>query len=1490
METTGGMIAADKSHFYHIDWEFKNGIPIPKEPHPDDAIKLQQIDGFDREFKKMQNTDEHKTLGCWVNPLGNNKKAFQQMESFMRNWVNRMKHSQLPAKLIRKSYDSELKSQLKYRLPIYMFTKQQCDELMKIVNPTLLHANYMNKNYPRSLLQAGDQYGGINLTHIYDLMGMEKSKFLLMHLRRKDTTAKLLEIEFQNIQLECGSETLFFNLEYDKFSHLVTESWSKHLWKYYDDRAIEMDVSLEITQAKQRQNDGFIMDILVNSGELLKKELLGINKYRQYLEVIMLSDIVDLRGRRILQDIKEGTNRRKSKFDFAKQEPIELWAKWWTSKACPILEKNLGKKHLGQWISKSHQIWEWEYGTQGEEQYLRSNDKVYQRTRGRYVWQPSVTKDELNMFDQWADVGADKHNNPYAIATTFKRELEAGRSNDVRSRLEKDTKRLHRMNWGNVEFIESRNVLVKAILEDDYVAATDGSNKNDEGAQAWLVSNRAGVVLVRGRGRVPCAKQDASSLRPELAALLAVTTFVEDFVQKEKIECERSNEITIYTDSANAISDMKSGMYPSTKNVLENNIDMKLELKQVLRKSKNKYHLQHVKAHQDRHMEVEDLPFDAKLNKLVDEYAGGVYEDITCGEHDDFVPFYNAQICSLKLPFGRPVSNVCAQLVAFTNGHLSEAQLAKFWNIEEKWLCNIEWEAFRVAVRRARNATKSRLCKLAHKQLPTLKMMQRNGMSLTNLCPLCKKKVEDWDHVFQCKSVVARAAREENLVKLRKILQTRKTHPVVTQRIMALLYQWTQQYKITVPRGDGNLNLINQAFADQCNLGVSNMMAGVLTHKFGDIQEAYYSQIEEKGVRFTKREWNINVIRALLQYGEAIWKARCDYVHEESHLTMENQTKVVAMRIRSNLLKNPWKLRQEDKELMQRKVTFFQRAGAKQLNRWIERVLVSLSIAQDYENATRQDIRKWMNMPDGGYSKKIKYPRKAISKKYIQLTLNEFLLESSQAIPATNDIDEGTVVEWSSAGNDNTLNDESVQMSVIDECAEEPMCTTNTILGTMNTWFIKKLGRRKENDNDSKASTETEEIIFAEEQDSFDENCFTAVSTPVNDEYRYLECDISSTNSIDEPIEFEILLADDYDNGSDSSSECIETFEEYINDRCSKVNPVKDILNNVRTHHWKDFFKTSHLSQNECSYKRINFDSGNVQSDSMASVELNPLGSGVRECEHHKESEDEHKFCEISTLEAFGVIDQGEPKAGTLISCGILMERNVKEEKSVLVDEIENEGDTMQSQTNAISQHQSKGNHLVCDSHNMRPNKALQYIDSFNHIREGSAQSQTFIKNKHKLKKLNSRQKKHAGQASPFIPTSKQDINKGDGNHATRNGQEHQDLSSMQMEQRNNGKTTYHMVENQNTNNECVPEDPSDVICVKKFLKFSQSRGNKTSMQNEMTSDFTKIGFRETGLVARIECKKLNSTDGNLDVDPSTYPTGCPKNYFTSLIKSHTKS
>ena len=358
VETTGGMVAADKSHYYDIRWEIRDGIQKSKRDECDESkILLRQCDGVVREFRKMKPYEEHKTLGCWVNPLGIQNKAYLQIQNFMQSWANRMRHSNLPAKLIRKSYESELKSQIRYRLPVYAFSKKQCDKLMKIVNPILLHSQFMNKNYPRTLVYANDQYGGLNMTHVYDIMGIEKIKFFFMHLRRQDTTAQLLLISMQTTQMECGSGKLFFNLPYTTFSKLATKTWCKSLWEYCDAREMEFDIGLNVVPPLQRKHDHFIMDILVKYGNFSTKELFGINKYRQHLQLLMLSDVTDLRGKRLMREIQEGKRSRRSNYKFCPQKPIKAWETLWTSKVCPILNMVLQRQPLGAWVHESHQLW-----------------------------------------------------------------------------------------------------------------------------------------------------------------------------------------------------------------------------------------------------------------------------------------------------------------------------------------------------------------------------------------------------------------------------------------------------------------------------------------------------------------------------------------------------------------------------------------------------------------------------------------------------------------------------------------------------------------------------------------------------------------------------------------------------------------------------------------------------------------------------------------------------------------------------------------------------------------------------------------------------------------------------------------------------------------------------------------------------------------------------------------------------------------------------
>ena len=991
VETTGGMIAADKSHFYHIPWEFVNGFQRAKlDVENTSKIVLNQCDGVTRPFRKMSASEEHKTLGCWVNPLGKQEKAYQQIETFARNWVNRMSHSNLPAHLIRKSYESELKSQIRYRMPIYMFTKTQCDDIMKIINPTVLHSHFVNKNYSRTLLQADDQYAGLNVTHIYDLMGMEKTKFLFMHLRRQDTTAKLLQIAMQSLQLECGSEKLFFNIDYSQYSPLVTPTWCTNLWEYYDARAIYMDLDLEIVAKKQRKNDNFIMDILVQQGTFTDEELVGINKVRQHLGLLMLSDVADLRGKRLLQIIKEGENKRGSKYKFAPQMPKKIWYKWWKNKACPILERELQRQPLGKWTNASHQEWKWEYAEVNKE-YLKNGKSLYCKEGNEYVRCDLDEAKEVN-FTHYVDINTDRKGNPYVITTMSKEsfiewEIENVNSNGKNNINAYDC---YMKDWGKIEYLVGNSILKKHLEKGECLIATDGSNKYDEGAQAWLVANNDGKVLVRGRGRVPYQKSDASSLRPELAALLAVTTFLNHYVIKHQVQMNNTIKLNIYTDSKNAITDLESGLYPSTKNALENNMDLKLEIKKILRKSLLKFCLIHVLAHQNEKRPYEDLPLQAQLNCQVDAYAGGVYEDVKCGEVKEHVEFYRAQICSLKLPFIRPTTNIMGQLIAFANGHASEAQLARYWGVKNEWMCNIEWRGFKTALRRMRNDKKGNMCKLVHKQLPTMSILTRNGMGMTTKCPLCLTEDEDWSHVFKCKSNVARVERVIQLANLKKGLLKINTCPVLMRRILATITQSVNNYKVTVPMSTiGDLQIINEAIHDQHNLGIENMFAGVVSHKFGDIQAKYYKNLQQNKQRYSKNEWNATFIKLLLTFGTAIWQHRCEYLHNESMLSNEKQIRALTWKMRTNLCENPWKLRPEDKHLMRRKKDFFVKSAVRNLNGWLERVLLSMKLREDHDLATRQDIRKWLLMPGEGNMKRVQYPTPVIKKKYRQPKLTD---------------------------------------------------------------------------------------------------------------------------------------------------------------------------------------------------------------------------------------------------------------------------------------------------------------------------------------------------------------------------------------------------------------------------------------------------------------------------------------------------------------------
>ena len=520
---TGGKLALDKCKYYDIRHSFVNGRPkILRKSEFESSLAVQNDFNSPVAFVKLLDFDvPHKTLGYFVSPSGNQNETVKQLSTLARNWVSRIQQSTLKDFEILLAYESVLLRQWAYRLPGSRLTFDECDSIMKIVRPTLLHAMHTQKNMSKTLLQAGDVYVGMGFRHLYDLAAEEKIKFLHMHLKRNDTTGKLMRISMQITQLQTGLEDVFYNLSFERYSHLVTPTWFTSIWEYMDSRLLQLDLAIDVGFQKQRINDQFIMDILYN--HFNQTDLEKINRVRIALKLLTLADVTDVCGRRMLQNIKEGVNYRDSKLQWPKQPLLRSWLPIW-QKACSILQREISKCNLGEWLC-THQVWEWK--TSNDKKFLQHGDQIYERkvfrNRWRYIRIQDSSTVECNIT---ADVKFVK-DSPYLVAcgmATKKRHI-----NNFRPTNYDDV-------FPGMDLTDEVALKIdEAIRTNNIVAATDGSVYKKMGGSAFCIALRNGTVLYQYNCPVPGDIDEVHSNRTEMFALLGVLVFLKKTAQQIQV-------------------------------------------------------------------------------------------------------------------------------------------------------------------------------------------------------------------------------------------------------------------------------------------------------------------------------------------------------------------------------------------------------------------------------------------------------------------------------------------------------------------------------------------------------------------------------------------------------------------------------------------------------------------------------------------------------------------------------------------------------------------------------------------------------------------------------------------------------------------------------------------------------------------------------------------------------------------------------------------
>ena len=159
------------------------------------------------------------------------------------------------------------------------------------------------------------------------------------------------------------------------------------------------------------------------------------------------------------------------------------------------------------------------------------------------------------------------------------------------------------------------------------------------------------------------------------------------------------------------------------------------------------------------------------------------------------------------------------------------------------------------------------------------------------------------------------------------------------------------------------------------------MRCGATSHKFGEIQQKHYDSMRIDKKRRIKHEWNITLIRELIKFSEAMWNYRCTYVHEEIEHSMEMQTRSLAWKLGHNAQQTHWMVCCEDLHLFNRDKSFFKTGSIINVQSWVDIIQISIAIKENHEQATPQDIRKWIK-GNNICQRKIRYAQHMPVRKY----------------------------------------------------------------------------------------------------------------------------------------------------------------------------------------------------------------------------------------------------------------------------------------------------------------------------------------------------------------------------------------------------------------------------------------------------------------------------------------------------------------------------
>jgi hypothetical protein len=514
-----------------------------------------------------------------------------------------------------------MEPEVQYPLMATLCDKKEFDKLDRVIIRAKCSALGLNENFPRVILYGPLEYGGMALPTTISKTVTTRITYFLYHIRTSSKIGSKLDASIVYLQLEVGLFKSFFQSSYDIYGYLATKTLTKQIWAETEPNGLQLRHHQNQTWLPTSQGIGDVPIMEIVCCNYNKREALRINRYRLYLQVISLHDLLTYDGLQIHPDIARGkrVSSRTSTIhwvDFPKppKKDAALWISFMQTHISPFTTVNPIK-----WDRTAPPTYRTTFMTSlvTDKLYSYSNDRIVQfepkntRRRTQYrTFHKNYIEVELtpDVLASLAPVQVHQRSNDIQILcdsniNIHNIQMAHNTSNHDLTSLYSRLPMTLQCLCGSVQIPEGGGTkLIQYLLNNNkpLLGASDASLKDGNSSHAWILTTGEldhlsdPSMQLSGGGPVDGFKADQSSARGEIHGQTALALMAQTLLQAHG----RQNMPTIFYGDNIGVQRKCRKMSPfKLRDHRQPNHDLYLEYHNAVQTLNNK--AEWVKGHQD---------------------------------------------------------------------------------------------------------------------------------------------------------------------------------------------------------------------------------------------------------------------------------------------------------------------------------------------------------------------------------------------------------------------------------------------------------------------------------------------------------------------------------------------------------------------------------------------------------------------------------------------------------------------------------------------------------------------------------------------------------------------------------------------------------------------------------------------------------------------------------------------------------------------------